>query len=271
MAANWDAIVLGDYEAVMPMTWKRKWGIRYLYQPSFIQQGGIFFKESLSSETMKSFIDKASSQFNFAEITLNYLNKIDAPGDELKISLRNNFLLQLGSGYAALYKNYNPYIKQRLNRLNKFLLQYTSSANYTEAIALYKELYHSRLPGFSNDDFSHFESLCKFYSENGRMILRHVYKQGDDELLAAILLLKDEHRIYNIISCILPNGKKFLANYFLFDELIKEFSNENIILDFEGSDIPGIAYFYKKFSGDNQPYPFLKYNRLPSLVRILKP
>jgi len=35
MAVNWDAIVLNDYEAVMPLPWKKKLGIRYLYQPSF--------------------------------------------------------------------------------------------------------------------------------------------------------------------------------------------------------------------------------------------
>ena len=33
MTANWDGLVLGDYEAVMALTWKEKFGIRYLYQP----------------------------------------------------------------------------------------------------------------------------------------------------------------------------------------------------------------------------------------------
>ena len=30
MARNWDALVLNDYEAVMPLTWNSKFGIRYL-------------------------------------------------------------------------------------------------------------------------------------------------------------------------------------------------------------------------------------------------
>ena len=30
---QWDALVVGDYEAVFPMPWKKKFGIKYIYQP----------------------------------------------------------------------------------------------------------------------------------------------------------------------------------------------------------------------------------------------
>jgi len=34
MAADqWDALVYGNYDAVMPLPWRKKWGIQYLYQP----------------------------------------------------------------------------------------------------------------------------------------------------------------------------------------------------------------------------------------------
>src|SRR5258705_11018399 len=42
MAMNWDALVLNDYEAVMPLTWKKKYGIHYLYQPFLTAQLGLF-------------------------------------------------------------------------------------------------------------------------------------------------------------------------------------------------------------------------------------
>jgi len=43
-----------------------------------------------------------------------------------------------------------------------------------------------------------------------------------------------------------------------------------LIFDFEGSDIKGIADFYKKFGTINQPYPFIKWNNLPAIVKFLK-
>jgi hypothetical protein len=42
MAKNWDALVLNDYEAVMPLTWNKKYGIHYLYQPFFDGSIGSF-------------------------------------------------------------------------------------------------------------------------------------------------------------------------------------------------------------------------------------
>ena len=75
MADNWDGIVIGDYEAVMPLTWKSKWGIRYLYQPAFLQQGGIFFINALSEDVIQQFLQIVFSKYKFAEITGNYLNR----------------------------------------------------------------------------------------------------------------------------------------------------------------------------------------------------
>jgi len=40
------------------------------------------------------------------------------------------------------------------------------------------------------------------------------------------------------------------------------------VLDFEGSNIEGVARFYKGFGAANRPYPFVVYNRLRFPVRL---
>ena len=270
MSPGWDAIVLNDYEVVMPLTWRRKWNIKYLYQPAFIQQGGIFSKYKISPDLLNSFINEAFKEFRFAEITLNHENTSIPRSKELKLTLRNNYILQLGSGYQTIFKKYNSYIRQRLNRLKKFSLQYVQSNDCAEAVKLYRKLYNGRMTSLSAKDYSQFEQLCAHYVKEGRVVIRKVFSVDGKELLALIMLLKDERRLYNMVSCILPQGKKLLANYFLYNELIREFAGVNVILDFEGSDIPGVSYFYNKFAGGNQQYPFLKFNRLPLPVRFLK-
>lgn len=270
MSVNWDAIVLDDYDAVMPVTWKKKLGIRYIYQPAFIQQGGIFFTKKLHITTLRGFMDVLAEKFKFAECTFNYLNNIDWKQPDLQVHMRNNYILKLGTGYQSIFSNYDPYIKQRLNRLKKFSLVYKHSIDHTGTFALYKELYGNRMPSVTDKDYIQFGELCKRFYKNDRLIIRQVFNLDGEELLAAVILLKDNKRIYNIISCILPQGKKLLANYFLYNELIHEFSDNDLILDFEGSDIPGVSYFYNKFSGDNQQYPFIRFNRLPLPIKLLK-
>jgi hypothetical protein len=52
--------------------------------------------------------------------------------------------------------------------------------------------------------------------------------------------------------------------------LIKEFAGQPIILDFEGSDIPGIAQFNKSFGAEKEFYFKIKINRLPWWLKLLK-
>ena len=57
------------------------------------------------------------------------------------------------------------------------------------------------------------------------------------------------------------SGKQKCAMFFLLDRFIRENSGSNLILDFEGSMIPGVAKFYQGFGSRNTPYlRFLKTN-----------
>ncbi|MDP4600608.1 MAG: hypothetical protein NWS84_05650, partial [Polaribacter sp.] len=53
VADHWDVLVLNDYEAVMPLPWKKKFGLKYITQPYFCQQLGIFSKEEISEEIQR--------------------------------------------------------------------------------------------------------------------------------------------------------------------------------------------------------------------------
>ena len=57
MSENWDALIVNDYEMVMPLTWKKKYTIYYLYQPVFTASLGIF-GNNISAEMVKSFLEK---------------------------------------------------------------------------------------------------------------------------------------------------------------------------------------------------------------------
>lgn len=269
MAANWDGLVLNDYEAIMPLTWKKKLQINYLYQPAFIQQGGVFSKTPVTQNMISLFVEKAFSHFKFAEMTFNYGNTNIPPGNDVQWSLRTNYILDLNKPYEALYENYDPGFTKSLRRIKKFHIEYEESADFTSIIQLYKKLYGKRLPYFSAKDFTNFENTCSKLSKENNVITRLAYS-SDRKLLAAVILLKDEKRLYNIISCINPEGKKLEANYYLYDKIIAEFANTNLLFDLEGSDVKGIAGFYKKFNPVSQPYLFARYNHLHPLVKMFK-
>ena len=58
MAKHWDALIMNDYEAVMPLTWNKKYGVYYLYQPFLCASLGLF-GNNLTSEVLLCFLNNA--------------------------------------------------------------------------------------------------------------------------------------------------------------------------------------------------------------------
>lgn len=256
---KWDALVVGDYEAIMPLPYRKKWNILYLYQPAFIQQLGI-----IGNADVEEILQTVAQKFRFAEITLNHNNTFAS-----KISkLRNNFILDLGSNYKTIKARYSSSLKTNLNWLQKFELQYSTSTDYIKAIELFQSLYANKMPSVSKKDFVNFKAVCSTLQNKNNLVIRTATVRN--QLAALTLLLKDKNRLYNVIACTTAFGKNKQANYFLYDKIIQEFSGSGLILDFEGSDKKGIADFYQKFGPVNQPYLFVKWNHLPAIVKLIK-
>jgi len=255
MAVDWDALVLGDYQMVMPLTWRKKWGMRYLYQPSFTQQLGIFSASTIDKETIDAFISSLKKEFSFAEIFLNYRN-------EGPFAAQPNFILPLYESYDKIYVQYNEELNRNLQYANKYELRYEKTHDYKSIINTYKELYGERTPHVDDEDYGRFASLCAELETRNQLVIREVWGTNDEPLAMAIFA-RDRERLYYLLPVTLPNGRTLQANHFLVDQAIREFCGQKLILDFEGSTLPGVARFYKKFGATDQPFYFFKHNKLP--------
>lgn len=263
MAKHWDALILGDYEFVMPLTWNKKWTFSYLYQPPFTQQLGIFSRKEVTIALVYLFLKELEHRFRFGEIFLNHSNGYPA------FARHSNFILSLDSSYSNLYSNYKGDAVRNLSRARKFGLSYSKDSDLTSALNAYRTEYHGRISHLENSDYHRFEKLCGLMQQNRELIVRAV-KNSDNDILAISVLLQKTKRLYLIQSTTFAEGRKKEANYYLIDQIIKEFANTNFLLDFEGSDIPGIAHFYSNFGSIDQPYFFYRFNHLPVAVRWLK-
>jgi hypothetical protein len=264
MAAHqWDALILGDYEAVMPLTWRRKYGIRYLCQPPFTQQTGIFSAEPLSTGLIEAFLEATCGHFRFAEIFLNYGNALPA------VQPQKNFVLDLHAPYPHIASNYNSHLSRNLKNATRHELRYSDDLDLSAALEGYRRTYGARTPHVTAKDYEHLERLCRQLLKEDQLILRIVSGPAD-EPLATALLPRDKHRLYLLQPVTFPAGRKVSANHFLLDQLIREFAGHPLLLDFEGSDLPGVARFYTSFGGIQQPYFCYRYNHLPWPLKWLK-
>ncbi len=263
MAVRWNGLILGDYEAIMPLTWNKKFGFTYLYQPAFTAQLGIFYNNDQYSQTANLFITCAKKYFPFGEIHLNYANIIP---EAVELA---NYIVDLEKPYEQIRLNYKKRLLENLAEAGEFSLHYASGSDFSETIQLFKSQYGQRLPQIRQSDYDHFEKLCREL-ENRKMIFIRVVKDDSGDLLNSSIFFQDNHRIYNIMSVSPEAGREKRAHFFLLDRLFAEFATKKLLFDFEGSDVPGIAEFYRKFGSYNQPYPFMRYNNLPFPFRLFK-
>lgn len=86
LTQQWDALVWNDYEAVMPLTWNKKWGIHYLYQPYFCASLGLFSRNKVDADLLKIFLQHIPSKFRYIDIYLNHGNLFSS--DEFPSKIR---------------------------------------------------------------------------------------------------------------------------------------------------------------------------------------
>ncbi len=261
MSKNWDALILNDYEAVMPLTWNKKFGISYLRQPAFTQQLGIFGNMIFDEKITELFISKALEIFPFAEINLNYANEYQNGKTK-----KSNLILHLNRSFDEIEKGFRKDFVNKIKNHNSLI--YQSSAEIEKAIQIFKENYDDKIR-ISSNAYQDWLELCILLKTKEQLLVRKV-NSVDGELLSIALLLKDERRIYYVMSSTLPAGRKQQSNYFLLYHIIKEFAGKDLIFDFEGSEIPSIKSFFSKFGTVEQPYPFVKINNLSFPKRWLK-
>jgi hypothetical protein len=217
----------------------------------------------VGEELRISFIKEITERYRFAEIYFNYLNK------DPHCTPCNNYILPLDKNYEALQNAYSTDLVKNLKRSARFEMDYRKESDLTLALKLHEEYYKERTPHVQQRDYENFEKVCRHLFLQDKLSLRSIY-DSRNQLLAIALMMKDAGRLYLIESTTTKLGRDMQANHFLLDSIVREFAERDLILDFVGSDIPGISHFYKNFGTINQPYFFFKLNRLPWPMKLLK-
>jgi hypothetical protein len=264
---GWDALIAGNYEVIMPLPWKKKYGIRYLYQPFAFAQGGLFYKENCTAQMVQFFIKKAMFHFSYGTIDLNESNQITSI-ENASIKMRDNYVLNLWEPYEINFSAFNKDAKKNLRQANAFEQQITYQVPVSIVIEMYKTQY-GLLNKAAKRDYEKLLLLVENFVANDKAFTIGV--ETGNELTASAIFFKDAHRLYYVLGAPSARGKECKSMHLLIDHVIKTFSNGKYELDFEGSDIPSVATFYKKFAPANRQYAQVHFNRLPFLLKWLKP
>lgn len=265
MASNWDALVLNDYEAVMPLPWKRKYRVHYLYQPFLTAQLGIFGKH-LSPNIIESFIAAIPKKFWLVEINLNSKNTLnDYKGD---LRLRSNYTLLLDEPYESIYDRYRENIRRNIKKSQQLgcITEKNFPVDHVINLAVEQMRQYNKE---SAENVNRFRKLYQALHAQGSAITYGIFSSTKELLSSAVFFIRNK-RAYYILVGNHPNGRTLGASHALIDAFIKDHAGSGIVLDFEGSDIRNLAFFYSSFGAKEEKYPALKINRLPWYIKWMK-
>jgi hypothetical protein len=262
VAPGWGGLIEDDYISVMPLPLKKRYGFQYVYHPPYTQQLGVFAKFKTDAHHIHKYLDSLPSFIKLADFNLNWTNNIK--GLENKSEIRNNYVLDLTPAYSDLEKKFSSNTRRNIQK------------SFIEC-KISKEIELNDFLNLKRDNSPHikktgFHDLMKKLALN---ILEHdkgfiVGAQKDGEFIAAAFFAFSGKRFYYLIPVSNDKGKKSSAMFGILDHVISGNAGTGNVLDFEGSNISGIARFFGGFGAELVPYHYLNLNRLPSWMRFLK-
>jgi hypothetical protein len=263
---GWSALVVGDYEAVFPLPVKKKI-YQYVFQPFFTQQLGLFYKHLPLAEQLDEVLSAIPHKYRYIDVQLNEA-LVQQNISKGKIIKRKNYVLPLNKPYEKLVKKYSEHTRRNLKKATRHPQQVVA-CDTSVIIDQYRTHKGAETKGL---DSSHYVVLQQLFDT---LFANHLVKPlavSDDkgDILSSAAFAICNTRIYYLMGSSSKQGKEERSIYLLFDHMIRHYSGHPFELDFEGSEIPGVARLFKGFGAEKRDYVHLRINRLPWLIRWMK-
>lgn len=257
VSPGWEALVSDDYEYIMPLTVKKKYGVKYIVQPILCQQLGVFSASPVNADTVNLLIRKIPY--------LSYEINLNAANSTSKGIALPNYLLDLQHGIGFLKDNFSKNTLRNIANSNKKNLSVDSDVSVEEFL----KFYYSEELNYQKPKEVTTRLLIQTLHQKQVLTIRGC-RQEDSKLISAVCLIRWQNRIIYLLPISSAKGKESSAMFLIIDKLIEQYAGSEIILDFEGSKIEGIARFYKGFGAKNKPYYNIKKLSINDLLKIIQ-
>jgi len=266
---NWDGLVEGDYESVLPLVWNDKMlGYKQIYQPFLAQQLGVYSIHVLSPRRITAFVEAIPKEYRKVTMHLNERNKI-ADLNGFDVQPRTNLVLDLNQPYEILEKNYSKNHKRSLKKARTFGNVINGNIKPEKLMEQYKKYQGVKIKDFKEEHYHAAHRIIYNALHRGRGFMSGITSK-DGEMLASAFFTITHNRLILLFPSTTPLGRERNSMHLLLDMMIQTNSGKPMLLDFEGSSVESIARYYKGFGARDRPYYQLTKNDLPFWLKWKK-
>lgn len=243
---QWEVLVYNDYEAVMPVPFVRKYGVKIVHNPKLCQQLGIF-SEKDDVNLNEEFLNYLENHYLIRAYPFNDGNEL-----RTKFRIKKNFLIY-PDAYEKVYARYSPKRKRKL-RLDEDVLKHSEikTVSYDEV----RDFIESNIVGMNKE--SDLAGFMKIYETSYNMkYLKFLAFYYQDTIINAIATYSDCNMVALLGTFSDKEYVKLSGASVLIDRVIKE-TIDSSVFDFEGGDIPNIEEFFRGFRPELKPYSIIE-------------
>ncbi|MBS1548933.1 MAG: hypothetical protein JSS94_03580 [Bacteroidetes bacterium] len=244
---QWEILVYGNYEAVMPIPFRKKMGLKWVVHPKLCQQLGVFSTQD-DQKLNQAFLDFLNKNYRVLYYGFNEFNQFEQP-----LSRRKNYIIPK-QNYQDAFKQYSPKRKRKL-RLDEEVAQ-NSEKRSVQDVALIEDFIRKNSKGAHHPkDVEEFISIYISLFQKKKLIFYGFFYHEKLVNLLAIHLSEDSVALlgtFNEKEYIKLNGSSVLV-----DTVIRDFVQEKDF-DFEGSEVPSIEEFFRGYRPDLRPYTYFE-------------
>lgn len=257
---NWQALIIGDYESVFPLTHNTKFGITYLYQPPFTPQLGVYGK--INTQIEETFFNYISSHYKFIDIELNASNTFSSK----EHSQKTTYLIDFKNGYHL-----NQNTKRNITKATELDLTFERiiDSDIIELSKSYLNPFLSKTLNLSSITIQKFEVLLKEAIDNHSLFSFKVVDRNNNVKAIAHFISNGIHTVY-LKGTNFDKSENTGSMHYLTHSAIQFFETRSLYFDFGGGSKESLATFYKGFGSLPLNYNTLKINNLPRLLKLFK-
>ena len=255
---KWDLLVYNDYEAVMPIPYIKKMGLKFIINPKLCQQLGIFSKED-NIIFNDQFLDFLKNKYRIWYYAFNDVNQFSQA-----LKRRKNYLIN-PEDYEVVRQRYSPKRKRKL-RLDAEILTNSEvqKVNFKDA-----ETFITENSLGAKDEKDKIKFMKIFSDLENAKLLEIVVFVFKNKIINALALYYSQHTVALLGTFNDKKSVKLSGSSVLIDHIISE-NIDSKIFDFEGSEIPSIEEFFTGFRPLLKTYPVISNSKKELLKKILK-
>jgi len=256
---NWELLIYNDYEAVMPIPFVVKFGLKIVHNPMLCQQLGIFSLND-STEINKQFLSYLEKNYLIRIYPFNDVNSFNSG-----LKKKKNYII-FPDSYETVYSKYSPKRKRKLRSEPEILNDSeVKIISFEDA----QEFIQSHLIGADKEgDTVRFIRIFQEFSHSGLVFFYAYYYQ---KKISNVIAVYSDEKTNALLGTF--NDKKYVkisGASILIDQVIKE-NIEKKIFDFEGSELPNVEEFFRGFRPELKPFPIIESSKKELLLKLLSP